>query len=397
MKRKSLITGLACAAGILALAIILFLAEREAPGATITGLGSALWYMLTTMTTVGYGDTYPVTGLGRVVGALFQLMSLGLLAFILSAAVSALRQELIPRLRLRLGRDRDWLVFTRGSEAALSLAKALRQSEPEAMVIFCGEDNPPEGCLASPFPPEELFKMKGRKGAFSLFAMGESFAENEAFAAALADTGARVYCLSGHMPDSLPKNETRSDPYGLTARLYWKRFPMEKADEKIVLIGGGPYAEAILAEGLARNVMDDPQSAVYRVFGDFSGFKAERPGLYPLFADSEGKGRDALIFSGGDWIESREALMTAARIIFALDSEDETLRQLTRLFRSLYGMPLHKYVQTQRLERAASLLADGGSNISEAASRSGWSNMSHFSKEFQKKFGMSPKKFAMGR
>lgn len=67
--------------------------------------------------------------------------------------------------------------------------------------------------------------------------------------------------------------------------------------------------------------------------------------------------------------------------------------KLTRLFRSLYGISLHQYVQNQRLERAAALLAEGGFNISEVAIKSGYTNMSHFAKEFQKKFGVTPKKF----
>ncbi|MCR4578741.1 MAG: helix-turn-helix transcriptional regulator, partial [Treponema sp.] len=55
---------------------------------------------------------------------------------------------------------------------------------------------------------------------------------------------------------------------------------------------------------------------------------------------------------------------------------------------------LHRYVQDQRLERAASLITEGGMNVSEAAIKSGYTNMSHFAKEFQKKFGITPKKFS---
>ena len=40
--------------------------ERDAPGATITDFGTAIWWACVTLATVGYGDTYPVTVLGRI-------------------------------------------------------------------------------------------------------------------------------------------------------------------------------------------------------------------------------------------------------------------------------------------------------------------------------------------
>lgn len=68
--------------------------------------------------------------------------------------------------------------------------------------------------------------------------------------------------------------------------------------------------------------------------------------------------------------------------------------KLTRLFRSVYGISLHQYVKNQRLEKAASLILQGGMNVSEAALKCGYNNMSHFSKEFQKKFGTVPSKLS---
>lgn len=40
-------------------------AERNAPGASITTFGDAIWWAIVTVATVGYGDTYPITTEGR--------------------------------------------------------------------------------------------------------------------------------------------------------------------------------------------------------------------------------------------------------------------------------------------------------------------------------------------
>lgn len=48
-------------------------AERGSPEATISTFGDALWWGLATITTVGYGDMYPVTGLGRLIAAVLMI------------------------------------------------------------------------------------------------------------------------------------------------------------------------------------------------------------------------------------------------------------------------------------------------------------------------------------
>jgi voltage-gated potassium channel len=42
--------------------------------------GDALWWSLTTVTTVGYGDRFPVTAEGRLIGAFLMTAGVGLFA-----------------------------------------------------------------------------------------------------------------------------------------------------------------------------------------------------------------------------------------------------------------------------------------------------------------------------
>jgi voltage-gated potassium channel len=58
-------------------AIIVYLFERHAPGSNIHTLGASLWWSAVTVTTVGYGDFYPVTTPGRITACF--IMGIGLL------------------------------------------------------------------------------------------------------------------------------------------------------------------------------------------------------------------------------------------------------------------------------------------------------------------------------
>lgn len=63
-------------------------AERGTPDANITGFGEAVWWSFTTVTTVGYGDQFPVTGSGRLVA--IGLMVAGIaLAGVVTASLAS--------------------------------------------------------------------------------------------------------------------------------------------------------------------------------------------------------------------------------------------------------------------------------------------------------------------
>ncbi len=65
-------------------------AERGAPNANIHTFPDALWWALTTVTTVGYGDRYPTTAEGRTIGAVLMVVGIAVMGTITAAIASRL-------------------------------------------------------------------------------------------------------------------------------------------------------------------------------------------------------------------------------------------------------------------------------------------------------------------
>jgi len=63
-------------------------AERHIDGANIQGVGDGWWWAITTMSTVGYGDTFPISTQGRIVGTALMVMGVALLGTI-TASIAA--------------------------------------------------------------------------------------------------------------------------------------------------------------------------------------------------------------------------------------------------------------------------------------------------------------------
>ena len=106
---------------------ILTFAEYRAADSTIHSIWDAIWYTLITLTTVGYGDKAPVTVLGRILGIVLALCSVGLLSTLVGLVIHLLRKQLLPLLTLRGSRDMKWYVFNEKSRDAKVLAEFLKK------------------------------------------------------------------------------------------------------------------------------------------------------------------------------------------------------------------------------------------------------------------------------
>lgn len=90
VQAELVVTGLAALMVLVFSAVALHELERQAQPDKFGRLSEALWWSLVTMTTVGYGDCYPVTGAGRLVASCTMIVGIGILGTFFSLLGSSL-------------------------------------------------------------------------------------------------------------------------------------------------------------------------------------------------------------------------------------------------------------------------------------------------------------------
>lgn len=68
---------------------VIFFLEHDAQPEAFSSIPAAMWWGVATLTTIGYGDIYPVTGAGRLIAGGISLLSLGFVAIPTSILASA--------------------------------------------------------------------------------------------------------------------------------------------------------------------------------------------------------------------------------------------------------------------------------------------------------------------
>jgi voltage-gated potassium channel len=69
-------------------AVQITISERSLEGSNIKNFGDGLWWAITTVTTVGYGDRYPTTTEGRLLAVVLMIMGISLMG-VITATVAA--------------------------------------------------------------------------------------------------------------------------------------------------------------------------------------------------------------------------------------------------------------------------------------------------------------------
>ena len=76
---------------------LMYYAEKDAQPEIFSSIPASMWWGIITLTTIGYGDTYPVTVIGKVVGAGVAVIGIAVYAIPTGIMASAFTEQLRKR------------------------------------------------------------------------------------------------------------------------------------------------------------------------------------------------------------------------------------------------------------------------------------------------------------
>ena len=348
MKKKIIQIILAIVSIYVFMMVLLFTVENLQGGeGGITNMGDAAWYLLATLTTVGYGDVTPATGAGKIIGALMMISSAGALTFLLGLIFSLFFGRLLPRFSLWRYRRREWYIFTTMDERSRFLAGQLTNDGSGAVFIFCSSDSNQADDFLSDLPchvvidaPVSLVLKRHAKSATNhVFCMGSDPWANYDLALAINKRNSgrydlHIYCETSFTPDHLPDGMVLFNLRDNTARNYWMENPVRSGEKLIVMIGEGELPGRLLERGLLINVFPDDHKMEYHIFGDKGNFLKDHYEIHKLLGINEiSPSDDSLFFEENDWNASSELLLSADRIILCDDNPSCNLSNMSRLLK----------------------------------------------------------------
>ena len=329
----------------LGLLTMLYLSEGTDSSATIHSFRDAFWYSLVTLTTVGYGDLTPVTPLGQAVGAVFLLLSAGIMMTLFGAVISFVTSEGLPLFLLGFQRKKNWYYFADYGVESRTLAENIYKEDPDTVIIF-GEKRdeqteiPSYPCMFINTSPARIVEHKKNIGKnCKIFLMKENGIDNNIHAIDLYTLPVEVYARTTNGQERLSGNIHFFHSYDCCARQYWHTKPLCSHENTIVIIGFGNYGRCILERAILTNILSVNQHVVYHIFGDAKRFLAMHNHLHEMFSmGKESTITDSLIFHDTFWETHNTLMEQADRIIICTDDEPEGW--------SIYSR-LHKYYKIQ--------------------------------------------------
>ncbi len=197
MKKKKLYPFLKI---IIALLIFIFLLatiryfEYSNSNGSIKTLFDAFWYSIVTLTTVGYGDLYPVTVPGKVVGLILILFSLGVLSYLIGQITHKIQHYMEKKKLGHFGTDfNNHVIIVGWNEFGKSITDQIINANQQVVVIS-GNKNDVE--LIYEIYPGNVFVIFGEMQGLDLLKKANIHHASSIFINMEDDSRALVYLIN---------------------------------------------------------------------------------------------------------------------------------------------------------------------------------------------------------
>lgn len=145
---------------VVVLNLLLVYVERKDPDSSIQSFPDAIWYMIVTLTTVGYGDFYPTTPIGKLIGYIFVFGSLGVLGYLISTLSSkyhTIMEE--KKLGFRGTHFQEHIIFIGWNEFSRMVAEEIYHTSKNIAIVTHNKDE-----------VDLIYAQFGKDNTFALFA-----------------------------------------------------------------------------------------------------------------------------------------------------------------------------------------------------------------------------------
>jgi voltage-gated potassium channel len=144
---------------ILILNILLVYFEKKAGDTGITTLGSAFWFMIVTLTTVGYGDLTPASTAGKIIGYIYVFSSLGVLGYLFSTVSNKIYKMMEEKkLGYRGTRFEDHILIIGWNDFSKMVAEEIALTSKQMAIVTNQKDD-----------IDLIYSQYGKENVFVLF------------------------------------------------------------------------------------------------------------------------------------------------------------------------------------------------------------------------------------
>ena len=271
---------------VILISLSIFIVENAANNEGFNNIFDAIWYMLVTLSTVGYGDIYPKTIAGRLLASILVILTPVILIYILNVVWDLLAGNII--LRLYLSKKNHWYIFDELNNESKRVIDSILLNKKNDYIVVCKSVNKEVEYLSNEyFDNKKFFNIDldynyfiRKKGEVKIFLTSKDNDADKLAKAKSIESKAQefnnnvdIYITSSMHFDFISNNIHVFNIHKSIAQSLINEFNKEFKDENIVLAGEGEIFEYLFENLIINNVYDKNQMNVYYIVENNDNFK----------------------------------------------------------------------------------------------------------------------------